>query len=99
MPKRKHEEYIEHSPHAPTSDVDGSERKLNIQATRLRRHFEQGSQVLLQALKTARGFERQKLGRRQKTVLAAANESGDGGEETHKKTVERLNAEVQALKV
>lgn len=50
----------------------------------------QGSKRLLaQALKLARGFERQKLGRRQKTAKGAANVDES----------KRLVAEVKALKV
>ncbi|KAI5370609.1 Putative bud22/Serum response factor-binding protein [Septoria linicola] len=50
--------------------------------------FAQSAQKLEQALKLARGFERQKLGRRKKTAAAAAN----GGTRT------RIDAEVAALK-
>lgn len=50
----------------------------------------QGSkQLLAQALKLARGFERQKLGRRQKSAKAADNDSDS----------KRLVAEIKALKV
>lgn len=50
----------------------------------------QGSkQLLAQALKLARGFERQKLGRRQKTAKAADNDGEN----------KRLVAEIKALKV
>lgn len=50
----------------------------------------QGSkQLLTQALKMARGFERQKIGRRQKSAKAADNDSDS----------QRLVAEIKALKV
>ncbi|KAL8860626.1 MAG: hypothetical protein Q9178_002979 [Gyalolechia marmorata] len=50
--------------------------------------LQRSKQLLFQALKLARGFERQKLGRRQKTAKAADND-GDS---------KRLAAEVKALK-
>lgn len=86
MPKRKHAEF------AHDSGADGDEKgeKINnVKLLRLRHKFEQGSVLLFRALKTARGFERQKLGRRQKT----AKENGDI------KNLERLAMEVQVLKV
>jgi BUD22 len=86
MPKRKHSDIEEDS----LSGFEHREdRKGNLQATRLRHKFERGSQLLYRALKTARGFERQKLGRRQK--VAKQNDDGQA--------LQRLDAEVQALKV
>ncbi|EED21191.1 cellular morphogenesis protein (Bud22), putative [Talaromyces stipitatus ATCC 10500] len=80
MPKRKHSEV--------DLSGDGDEKLNRVKATRLGHKFERGSQLLFRALKTARGFERQKLGRRQKTA------KGDGDS----KTLERLEKEVHALK-
>jgi hypothetical protein len=80
MSKRKHSEL---------EDDIREDRANVVKATRLRHKFEHGTQLLFRALKTARGFERQKLGRRQKT----AKNDGDT------KGLERLNAEVQTLKV
>ena len=51
--------------------------------------LEQGKKALFKSLKVARGFERQKLGRRQKTAK----------EEKAEDDLIRLNAEVAALKV
>jgi hypothetical protein len=86
MPKRKHIDFEEDS----LSGLEHREdRKGNLQATRLRHKFERDSQLLCRALKTARGFERQKLGRRQKE----AKQHDDA------QVLQRLEAEVQALKV
>ncbi|KAL8827340.1 MAG: hypothetical protein Q9170_007053 [Blastenia crenularia] len=84
MPKRKRE----------SEDVTEIGRKklahrdLREQGRRLESLLERSKQMLLQALKLARGFERQKLGRRQKTAKAA-NDEGDS---------KRLAIEVVALK-
>lgn len=80
MPKRKHSE---------VEGEDGDEKLNRVKATRLGHKFEQGSQLVFRALKTARGFERQKLGRRQKTTKG----------EKDSKTLERLEKEVHVLKV
>lgn len=81
MPKRKLSEL-----HGP-SRLDT--RKLSIKAVRLTTKFEQGVQILAKGLKTARGFERQKLSRREKTAKADNNAV----------TLARLAEEVEALKV
>ncbi|KAL8978196.1 MAG: hypothetical protein Q9177_006467 [Variospora cf. flavescens] len=64
--------------------------RVNLSAQRqtFENVLERSKQRLFQALKLARGFERQKLGRRQKV----AKEAGDDGDS------ERLAAEVTALK-
>jgi hypothetical protein len=87
MSKRKHSEFQEDGPDGREESRD--ERRVDLRATRLRHKYERGAQLLYRALKTARGFERQKLGRRQKT----AKKEGDH------KTLERLEKEVYALKV
>lgn len=81
MPKRKLSEL--NGPARP----DG--RKLSMKAIRLTHKFEQGVQVISKGLKTARGFERQKLSRREKTAKSQ-NDSA---------TLSRLAEEVDALKV
>jgi BUD22 len=82
MPKRKHSEL--------ENDASKADARVNqVKATRLHHKFERGAQLVFRALKTARGFERQKLGRRQKT----AKQDGDS------KASERLEKEVQILKV
>lgn len=65
--------------------------RVNLSAQRqsFENVLERSKQRLFQALKLARGFERQKLGRRQKV----AKEAGDDGDS------ERLATEVTALKV
>lgn len=55
----------------------------------LRKQLEQGKKVLTRNLKLARGFERQKLGRRQKDALAK-HDTADNV---------RIEAEIAALKV
>ncbi|KAF7716022.1 Uncharacterized protein PECH_001897 [Penicillium ucsense] len=80
MPKRK------------LSELHGQSRldtrKLSIKAVRLTTKFEQGVQILAKGLKTARGFERQKLSRREKTAKSENNGA----------TLQRLAEEVEALK-
>jgi hypothetical protein len=59
MPKRKRDE----------DESDGDEdRAQKIRKNRFRVKVEQGNKSIASALKLARGFERQKLGRRQKTA-------------------------------
>ncbi|KAL9047557.1 MAG: hypothetical protein Q9206_006671 [Seirophora lacunosa] len=68
--------------------TDHTRANLSAQRQSLENVLERSKQPLFQALKLARGFERQKLGRRQKVAKAA----GDDGDS------ERLAAEVAALK-
>ncbi|KAJ5287354.1 hypothetical protein N7478_003040 [Penicillium angulare] len=83
MPKRK------------LSDLNGSEgsgiakpRKMSMIAVRLTNKFDQSVQIIIKGLKTARGFERQKLSRREKAARSPYDST----------TLERLGEEVQALK-
>ena len=78
MPKRKLADLAE--PSAPQS----------LQAIRLSQKFDQSVIVLSRAFKAARGSERQKWGRREKT--AKPQPGGEG-------TLARLAEEVQVLKV
>lgn len=85
MPKRKYEDY---------NEVEGKQAGVLNQALRSQREqfqviLEQSKKSLVRALKLARGFERQKLGRRQK-VAKAKQEDADTA---------RMDAEVAALKV
>ena len=66
-----------------------ADKGLRAQQQKLESILERRKKALSQALKIARGIERQKLGRRQKT----AKESNAAAEST------RLNAEVAALRV
>lgn len=88
MLKRKHSE-LENDVSAASKEANRDDRANEVKVARLRHKFDHGKQQLFRALKTARGFERQKLGRRQKT----AKQDGDT------KALERLIMEVQALKV
>lgn len=85
MPKRKRAE----SEDANDSPESREERKTVLRVTRLTNKFEYEIQTLFRALKTARGFERQKMGRRQKTAQKEKNEGA----------LARLQEEVQVLKV
>lgn len=85
MSKRNFDEFRE-------TDVDSRRLgggALRAQRAQLERVLEHGKRKLFQALKLGRGFERQKLGRRQKTAKESNKES----------EMVRLNAEVAALKV
>lgn len=83
MSKRKRE-------NEPSVDQKlAKKRASSAQEKRLESVLERSRQTLYQALKLARGFERQKLGRRQKMAKAAQN-NGDS---------KRLATEVVALKV
>ncbi|OAT05738.1 NADH-ubiquinone oxidoreductase 30.4 kDa subunit [Blastomyces gilchristii SLH14081] len=82
MSKRKRGDYEK-------SDISNpDDRRLGIQSTRLEQKIEHGCQLIHRALKTARGFERQKLGRRQKTATET-NETAQ---------LSRIEEEIQALK-
>lgn len=80
MPKRKRDTVRE------DEDAGIEDQALRIKVSRLKAKFDQSTKALLSALKLARGFERQKLGRRQK------NASG------HPQTLLRLREEVIVLK-
>ncbi|KAJ5612453.1 hypothetical protein N7510_005647 [Penicillium lagena] len=82
MPKRKLSEL-----NGPARSSDA--RKLSMQAVRLTHKFDLGVQILIRGLKVARGFERQKLSRREKTAKSQENAST---------TLSRLAEEVKALK-
>jgi len=82
MPKRKRED--DEGRHAGDDDIE--DQALRIRVSRLRAKIEQGNKELTSSLKLARGFERQKLGRRQKAA----------SKEPH--TLLRLREEVIVLK-
>ena len=85
MAKRKFGEY-KGAEGQSSGALDG---ELRLQRERLDAILEQAKKTLARALKVARGFERQKLGRRQK-VAKEQKEDADTA---------RLAAEVTALKV
>ena len=87
MPKRKY-------PKLSTNTV--TTRHENIQAERLAQKFENGAVSISRALKTARGFERQKLGRREQTAKAKPK---DNNEKEQERTLARLGDEIVLLKV
>lgn len=85
MPKRKRDD-------SGSSEEDlnrSANRALRKQRLQLEGVLSNGAKSLFRALKVARGFERQKLGRRQK----AAKQSEDDAE------AKRLEVEVATLKV
>lgn len=85
MPKRKFEDFTE----ASQKTHGDPNRAVRTQQAQVEGLLERSQKALFRSLKVARGFERQKLGRRQKTAKA---------ENTEADTV-RLEAEVEALKV
>lgn len=83
MPKRKREDGADGaSEGSPEPVVDAKQRRLQLK-------LEQGTVKLGHAFKVAKGFERQKLGRRQKTAASQKND----------KDTQRIEAEIIALKV
>ncbi|CAF9943292.1 MAG: hypothetical protein ALECFALPRED_010995 [Alectoria fallacina] len=84
MSKRKHNEIS--SSEAPSNGTPA--RTLRLQRLQLDDLLDQGKKSLFHSLKVARGFERQKLGRRQKTAKTESNAADTA----------RLEAEVAALK-
>ena len=63
--------------------------RLGAKQQRIRHKLKHGCTKLGHAFKIAKGFERQKLGRRQKTAASQSNG----------KDSDRINAEIAALKV
>ncbi|PWY83712.1 Bud-site selection protein [Aspergillus sclerotioniger CBS 115572] len=84
MPKRNFSDYTE-TRGEPTPE----ERAFYLQKTRLFQQFEYGVVTLSKALKVARGFERQKLSRREKTAKTTEGKEG---------TLSRLAEEVEFTK-
>ena len=76
MPKRKREDPAE-------------AKAASIKAQRAEHKLHHGQNVLRRAFNLAKGFERQKLGRRRKTALSQKDEAG----------ICRIDAETEALKV
>lgn len=85
MPKRKLE-YMSRTNAIPLGDLG---EQTHSQRQQLDGFLDQSKQALSRALKVARGFERQKLGRRQKTAKGDSNDAD----------TTRLEREVSALKV
>lgn len=85
MSKRKFSESV--AAEAPSNAI--SPKALRLQRLQLDGLIDQGKTSLFRALRVARGIERQKLGRRQKTART----------ENAKSEIARLSAEVTALKV
>ncbi|KXG48138.1 Bud-site selection protein, BUD22 [Penicillium griseofulvum] len=85
MPKRKLDEV---SGPAPAPRPSSDTRKMSIHGTRLTQMFENGVLMIMRGLKTSRGFERQKLSRREKTAKAQKDD----------KALERLKEEIETLK-
>lgn len=83
MPKRKRD-----GPDSPEA-VSAEEPGMSMRQRRVEHKLDLGYKQLNKAFKTAKGFERQKLGRRRKTAC----EKGDS------KDVERIDDETEAIKV
>ncbi|CAI7621713.1 unnamed protein product [Penicillium pancosmium] len=86
MPKRKHSDTD-----GPARSSDKAHRKMSMRAVRLGVKFEHGVQMIVRGLKTARGFERQKLSRREKTARSENSENT-------RMTLLKLAEEIEALK-
>ncbi|KAL9071187.1 MAG: hypothetical protein Q9161_004364 [Pseudevernia consocians] len=84
MSKRKHDEISASQANSNSTTA----RALRLQRLPLDGLLDQGQKSLFRSLKVARGFERQKLGRRQKTAKTENNATDTA----------RLGAEVAALK-
>ena len=84
MPKRKHDEIKD----SEATSNSAKARALRIERLQLDGQLDQSKKSLFRSLKVARGFERQKLGRRQKTAKTENNTTDST----------RLEAEVAALK-
>lgn len=82
MPKRKRED-------GEASDNEQPSRHTGPQRKRAEEKLFHAQKIVQRALKIAKGFERQKLGRRQKTATKEKDEA----------TLKRLEAEIEALKV
>lgn len=87
MPKRKLGDTD-----GPARSSDKAHRKMSMKAVRLGVKFEHGVQMIVRGLKTARGFERQKLSRREKTARTENSENT-------RMTLLKLAEEIEALKV
>ncbi|KAI9369070.1 Bud-site selection protein [Aspergillus egyptiacus] len=93
MPKRKISDVSDSGSDSDTAQNQNHHQakksgpNLKLQKTRLKAKFDLGVTSLSRALKTARGFERQKLGRRQKTAKEAGEE-----------TLGRIEREIKVLK-
>lgn len=84
MPKRKRDQSQDaESETGEPRAYDGAKKQ------RVRHKLKQGAVKIGHAFKVAKGFERQKLGRRQKTAFAEKKEAD----------LQRINAEIGALKV
>ncbi|KAJ5634372.1 hypothetical protein N7528_002214 [Penicillium herquei] len=83
MPKRKLSEFT-----GPQRTGNAKNRKLSMKGVRLTNKFDLSVQILIKGLKTARGFERQKLSRREKAARTPYDSV----------TLQRLGEEVDALK-
>jgi hypothetical protein len=79
MPKRKRED----------GDVPDVDTRNGVKQRRTEHKLKLGAIKLGHAFKVAKGFERQKLGRRRKNAVAQSNP----------KDVKRIDAEIEALKV
>ena len=85
-----------HEKHQKQKQKLQSQSKLPAQVERLVQVFEHGSVSIFRALKVARGFERQKLGRREKTAKV---KDKDKEQEEQRRTLARLAEEIVVLKV
>jgi len=83
MPKRKRDTS------ADIASAEDAAAPLGASQQRVQYKLKQGTVKLGHAFKVAKGFERQKLGRRRKAAVSEGKE----------KDVQRIDAEIAALKV
>lgn len=79
MPKRKRD----------AGDSEDTKGSAGIKRQRIEHKLKLGATKIGHAFKVAKGFERQKLGRRRKTAVSESNV----------KDVARIDSEIEALKV
>jgi hypothetical protein len=93
MSKRKYQEISKDD--VLPSHLTTSQRR---QQQRFQAQLDNAQTQLFRALKLARGFERQKLGRRQKDARGKSSTENSENKEKSVKEIERLEGEVTTLK-
>ncbi|KAF3207231.1 hypothetical protein TWF192_005079 [Orbilia oligospora] len=106
MPKRKRSDYERPLPEDSYDNAEESTRSIAIQQSTISQKIHHSRTLLKRALKTAKGFEQQKLGKRIKAARkgkdqknTSKNNKKDGKEgRKEEDEVERLEKEIEALK-
>ncbi|RVD88624.1 uncharacterized protein DFL_002802 [Arthrobotrys flagrans] len=101
MPKRKRSDYERHPPADPPlepEDTEESTRSIAIHQSTVSQKIHHSRILLKRALKTAKGFEQQRLGKRIKAARKGKTSNKKDGKEQKEDEVERLEKEIEALK-